>query len=59
MENLNYDEAVARIEKILHELETQDAISLEEYKQKAAEAKHLMDYCLGQIKTLETELTKE
>lgn len=55
---MNYDEALARIEAIVRELEQAEAISVTEYREKAAEAKRLLDYCEGQVVELENELAK-
>lgn len=56
--NLTYDEATARLEAIVHELEKNEAISLSDYKQKAEEAKELIAFCRDQLTHIETEIEK-
>lgn len=53
MKNMTYDEAIKRIEKIVIELEQAKALSMEEYKTKAAEAKQLLDFCEQQISKMD------
>lgn len=49
---LTYDEAVVRIEEIVSSLEQAQALSVSEYKRKAAEAKQWLDYCENQLKKM-------
>ncbi|MBO7409291.1 MAG: exodeoxyribonuclease VII small subunit [Paludibacteraceae bacterium] len=42
---MTYDEAIARVEQIVKELEQSEALSMEVYKAKAKEAKELLDFC--------------
>lgn len=53
-----YDEALKRLEAIVEELERGEALSMAEYKSKAAEAKKLLDYCQSQLTSLETDLNE-
>lgn len=53
MKNMTYDKAIKRIEKIVVELEQAKALSMEEYKTKAAEAKQLLDFCEQQISKMD------
>lgn len=48
---MNYDDALARIEAIVKELEQAQALSPEQYKQRADEARQLLDYCEQQLIT--------
>lgn len=47
--NMTYDEALKRVEEIVIELEQAKALSMDEYKIKATEAKRLLDFCEQQI----------
>lgn len=58
-EQLTYDEAMARIETIVKQLEQSEAISLDEYRHLATEAKRLLDYCRAQIQQIADELKVE
>lgn len=51
---LSYDEAMARVEHIVQQLENAEALSMEEYKRLASEAANLLAYCK---KELEKEKT--
>ena len=42
---MNYDEAIQKAEAIIAELEQAEALSMEEYKKKAAEAAALLNHC--------------
>ena len=42
---MNYDEAIKRIEEIVHELEQSEALSMDMYQARAKEAKELLTYC--------------
>lgn len=46
---MNYDETIQKAEAIVKELEQSEAISMEVYKQKAAEVKRLLDLCEQQL----------
>lgn len=54
--NMTYDEAMAEVEAIVKGLEQAEALSVTEYKKKAAEAKELLDFCEAQITGMEKEL---
>lgn len=47
---MNYDEAIARAEEIVRELEKAEALSMDTYKQRAEEVKKLLDYCEQQLR---------
>ena len=51
-----YDKAVKRVEEILHEMESTEAMSLLVFKQKASEAKQLIDFCRKELFKLEEDL---
>lgn len=55
---MSYDEAIKRAEEIITQLEQAEALSMDEYKSKAAEATTLLNYCKSQIESLSQELTK-
>ena len=46
---LTYDEAIKRVETIVAQLETAEAISMEEYKRLASEATALLNQCKAEI----------
>lgn len=52
---MTYDEAIARVESIVKELEQTEALSMEVYKQKADEAKELLDFCMKQLDAYSSE----
>lgn len=52
---MNYDEAIQKAEAIIAELEQAEALSMEEYKKKAAEAAALLRQC----KSLLTEMNED
>lgn len=53
--HLTYDQAMARVEEIVRQLEQAEAISMAEYERLATEAKQLLDYCSKQINKLSEE----
>lgn len=53
---MTYDEAIGRVEAIVKDLEQADALSMEVYKQKAQEAKELLDFCEKQLGAMEKDL---
>lgn len=53
---MTYDESVARLEAIVQELESAEALSMDAYKQKALEAKELLTFCRAQLTSLEADL---
>lgn len=55
---MNYDEAIARIEAIVKELEQSEALSMDVYKAKAKEAKNLLDFCENQLAVIQDNLTQ-
>ena len=48
-QNLSYDEAMARVETIVKQLEQSEALSMEEYRTLAGEAKDLLALCRRQL----------
>lgn len=48
-QNLSYDEAMARVETIVKQLEQSEALSMEEYRTLAVEAKNLLALCRRQL----------
>ena len=55
-QSLSYDEAIARAEQIIAQLEQSEAISVSEYKRLASEATTLLKQCKAEIIALEKEL---
>ena len=49
---MTYDEAIKRAEEIIAQLESSEAISIEEYKRLANEATGLLNHCKQQIEKL-------
>ncbi len=54
--NLTYDEAMARLEALIKELASIGAVGMDQYNQKAAEARQLIDYCHSCLTELEKGL---
>lgn len=54
--DLTYEQAMKRVEDIIHELEQTEALSVTLYKQKAKEAEELMRFCEEQLTGMEREL---
>ena len=57
MANLTYEQAIKRVEQIVHELEQTEALSVNTYKQKAKEANDLLGFCESQLIEMEKELS--
>lgn len=55
---MTYDEAIRQLEHIVASLETDEALSMEEYKQKAQEANRLITVCRQQLTNLTDELNQ-
>lgn len=53
--NWTYDQAIARVEAIVKELEQTEALSMDVYKAKAKEAKDLLDFCVKQLDAYSSE----
>ncbi len=53
---MSYDEAIQKLDTIILSLEQKEAISMEEYKQKAKEAKDLIAFCKQQLTAIEKEI---
>ena len=54
---LTYDQAMARVETVVQQLEQSEAISLSEYKQLAEEARQLLDFCHNEVEKISKEFT--
>jgi hypothetical protein len=52
---MNYDEKIKKAETIISELEQTQALSMETYKLKAAEAKELLDACTQELDAYSSE----
>lgn len=53
---MSYDQALARLQEIVTYLESEEAISVEEYKKLALEAKELLAFCRNQLTQIEGEM---
>ena len=53
---MTYDKAMARLEALVKELDSAEAVSMADYKQKAAEAKELITFCRAQLTNLEQDM---
>ena len=53
---MTYDEALNRLQTIVSSLESNEAISIDECKKKALEAKQLLDFCREQLTQIEEEI---
>lgn len=53
---MTYDQAIKRIEEIVHELEQSEALSMESYQSKAKEAKELLTFCQLQLTDWEKKM---
>ena len=56
---MTYDQAIKRVEQIVHELEQTEALSVSEYKKKAVEAQVLLNFCQSPLVELEKSLTEQ
>ena len=54
---LTYDQAMARVEAIVQQLEQSEAISLSEYKQLADEARQLLAFSRNEVEKISKEFT--
>ena len=52
---MTYDEALQQLTAIVNSLETENALSMEEYKKKAKEAKKLIAFCREQLTGIEND----
>ena len=50
--SLTYDQAMARVEAIVQQLEQSEALSLQEYRLLAEEARGLLAFCCKEIEVL-------
>ena len=55
---MTYQEKINRLEQILREIESQDAISMDLYRAKAEEAKALIEACRKDILGMENSLNE-
>ena len=55
--SLSYDQAMARVETIVQQLEQSEAISLSEYKQLADEARQLLAFSRNEVEKISKEFT--
>lgn len=46
---MTYDEAMKRLEQLMQQLESGEALSMTEYKQKAGEVRELARFCREQL----------
>lgn len=53
---MTYDEAIKRIEQIVHDLEQSEALSMDTYQTKANEAKELLNFCQKQLTSWEKKM---
>ena len=53
---MTYDQAMARLQEIVQQLENGQAISLDQYTKLAKEAKELIEYCRKQLTELDGEI---
>jgi exodeoxyribonuclease VII small subunit len=53
---MTYDEAIRRIEQIVHDLEQSEALSIDTYQAKANEAKELLNFCQKQLTNWEKKM---
>lgn len=56
---LSYDGAMARVETIVKQLEQSEALSMDEYRTLAAEAKDLLAFCRSQLEKDKALFTTE
>ncbi len=56
---LSFDDALAKAEAIIRELEGASALSMEVYRKKASEARQYLTICREQIAKIETEMELE
>lgn len=55
---MTYDEAIKRLHEITREVEQNEAISMEVYRQKYQEAQKLIAFCREQLDIVEEETKK-
>ena len=58
MKKLNYTEAVAELEQILAELESNSEVNMDVISEKVKRAAVLMEFCKKQLHELDTDLEK-
>lgn len=54
----NYDTAMAELEQLVAELESETAVSMEEYAKKAKHATELIAYCTERLRAFDADLQK-
>lgn len=57
-QKLNYDEAVAELEQILKELETNENINMDNITAKVKRAAVLLEFCKKQLHELDSDIQK-
>ena len=55
---MTYDEAIKRLESIVKELESSQALSMDVYQAKAKEAKDLLAFCQKQLTDWEEKMNE-
>ena len=53
---MTYDEAISKLDEIVGQMETDEALSMEEYKQRAKQAKELIKFCQQQLTGMEQQM---
>ena len=53
---MTYDKAIEQLETLIQEMEDAEMLSIEAYKNKAKEAKKLLDFCKKELVTIEKEM---
>lgn len=53
---MKYDEAIKKLEDIVQSMETSEALSIDEYKKNAKEAKTLIEFCQRQLTEMEKDM---
>ena len=54
----NYDTAMAELEQLVAELESETVVSMEAYAKKAKRAVELITYCTERLRTFDADLQK-
>ena len=58
MNEMTYDDAMQQLDGIIRSLETEEALSMEAYKEKAREAQKLIAFCREQLSGIEEDFKK-
>lgn len=54
---MNYDEAIQKAETLIAQLESSEALSMEEYKKKAVEVTALLQHCKSLLTKMHEDVT--